>query len=85
VQLDPSAHRQQPHSAYGTRGLHMPPNYLPMANTHQGTPFRQPLGNREQHTEQQTYPSQGGGYGMNGMSGMSGMSRKAAQWLHWWP
>lgn len=40
-----------------------------MANTHQGTPFRQPLGNREQHSEQQhTYTSQGGGvYGVSGI------------------
>jgi hypothetical protein len=45
----------------------MPANYLPIANTHQGTPFRQPLGNREQHTEQQSYSQGGGVYGMSGI------------------
>lgn len=39
-----------------------------MANTQEGTPFRQPLGNREQHTDQRMYSSQGGGvYGVSGI------------------
>jgi hypothetical protein len=46
----------------------MPPNYLPVTNTHQGTPFRQPLGNREQHADQHSFSSQAGGvYGMSGI------------------
>jgi hypothetical protein len=48
--MTPSAHRQQPQSAYGIRGSHLGPGYMPMANNHPGTPFRQPLGNLDRKT-----------------------------------
>ena len=59
--MTPSAHRQQPQSAYGIRGSHLGASYTSMANNHPGTPFRQPLGN----VDQNAYA--GGGYTMSGI------------------
>ena len=59
--MTPSAHRQQPQSAYGIRGSHLAPGYTSLSNNHPGTPFRQPLGNVDQK------PYAGGGYTMSGI------------------
>jgi hypothetical protein len=59
--MTPSAHREQPQSAYGIRGSHFSPGYVPMANNHPGTPFRQPLANLDQNAYT------GGGYALSGM------------------
>lgn len=59
--MTPSAHRQQPQSAYSIRGTQLGPGYTWMSNNHPGTPFRQPLGGIGQNAYA------GGGYSMSGI------------------